>query len=457
MQHAPVQWLLLTAGVASIVAAASAREPATKIPASTRTQGRSIYDLKECPRHWDTLSAKNRVFVPPGGFALIGPKTNVPEFHDCQKLLVNSGRTYGPLVAIFAAYDLERLEFRLDSLFHEDSTKKLALAGGLILNLGDDYPALKIKTGFSCLYLWKRFDDRLWQAKVVWVDTKEDLCLTPINWDTLPGANLQVRRDAPSGFKLDRHYPATARWDWDSTTTEQHMGIRCGVGWCNVGNVGFRPSPPYLRGSPAFSKRAQVQRIKGWYDEQHLAVPTDAGETLFVRGPVKGTLIPDTSLGQRTLNSYTGRWLPIAYIAMSGHSPYYIKKLNLHQTKPDAKLSELNRLLMCRGTRDVCGVPKESDPAAISVTCAPETLGEIWPGVMRAAGWKAIALRKWWVRIVPPPGTPGMKPMYRCVTRTDHSDMLDFISSTARWRWLVDDETVWKECLTGCCHVEVDG
>src|SRR5262249_9541223 len=62
--------------------------------------------LPECPHDWSQLPKRlGGGRVPAEGFYTVGPITDVPEFHDCQRLVDSTGE-YGPLVAVFAAYDL---------------------------------------------------------------------------------------------------------------------------------------------------------------------------------------------------------------------------------------------------------------------------------------------------------------------------------------------------------------
>ena len=56
---------------------------------------------------------------------------------------------------------------------------------------------------------------------------------------------------------------------------------------------------------------------------------------------------------------------------------------------------------------------------------------------------------------------PGAETQQRCdgpsfrqgSARIDHSAQVESIPHTARWIWMEDDETIWRECLTGCRKV----
>lgn len=404
------------------------------------------YDVNECPRSWRAHGSKHPSLAPAEGFALTKEITDIQGFHDCQRLLVDEGQRYGPLVAIFAAHDLETLDGRLESLEKSDSADPLivrgrtSLAAALIFNLGDAYPALGINPGFSCLYMWRASSMKAdWRAQIVWVKNDERRCLDTIR---PPGGtgNLTVKRDIAVGFSRQQ-YPAVARWDWDQTTKQQYIGIKCGGAWCEVGTDSFVREDAYLATPTVQTAATQIQRIKGWYDEQLLAEP-DQGE--YKPSQVTGTIFPDSSLGKWTTADYSrigDPWRPVAYIALSRHSKYYKDELNLDRTPRGAPLRSLNRLSFCLGTRAFCGVP------ALEIAHAPPAECD----VVDSRGSPAIS---WWARI--DPAMVG-NPLFRCVSQMDHSAEVSSIPATARWHWLAKRETVWKECVTGCCQVRVLG
>ena len=59
-----------------------------------------------------------------------------------------------------------------------------------------------------------------------------------------------------------------------------------------------------------------------------------------------------------------------------------------------------------------------------------------------------------WAKIVSSGGEVRMTH----VIRKDHSGLearlREKIVATARWRWILDDETNWIRCDEGCCHPE---
>lgn len=388
--------------------------------------------LPECPRHWERLpKALGGRLSSADGFPVVGTITDVPEFHDCQRLIMPDS-TYGPLVAVFAAYNLDTLQ----TLVSADS----AVAGALILNLSlhKNYDALYIRTGYNCLYLWTAPSNVSpgevdWHARILSVDTTASRCLNKIDPHTAGGNDLVVR-PLPINYKLDTAaIPPVARWDWDEVARQHYIGIRCGKIWCEVGAPGFTPSAHYqLPNGPTSKEEWRVRSIKGWYDQQPLA---DIGAKRPIPSVV-GTVFPGPSLDGLLKTGSTGHWFTAAYVNLSRPSPYYKNMLNLDAVSDALPLKRMNTLLFCHGRRDQC-IPNTATAASFLRPC----------GLPLTSGQEII-----WFQIKP--AVEG-EPKYGCVKRHDHSmEVTKRIPNTARWRWLLDDETIWKECIQGCCEVE---
>lgn len=386
--------------------------------------------LPECPRQWERLpKALGGRLSSADGFPVVGTITDVPEFHDCQRLIMPDGK-YGPLVAVFAAYNLDTLQTLVD--------EHTALAGALILDLSlhQDYSWLHIRTGYNCLYMWTTPHGGSpnavdWHARVLWVDTAASRCLKKINPGTPGGLDLEVQR--PISDPADTAIvPPVARWDWDNRGQHQYIGIRCGYGWCEVGPPGFTPSPHYSVPLGVSSHEQMVRSIKGWYDQQELA---DVGSKHPIKGLV-GTVFPGLPLDSLLYDTTAGRWFEAAYINISESSTYYKNMLNLDAVSDHLPFARMNILLFCHGRRDQCikdAAGANSIPPRCGVNLGNQQI--IWAQIKPALGGK----RK-----------------FGCVKRYDHSMELNGkqIPNTARWRWLLDDETIWKECIQGCCEVE---
>jgi hypothetical protein len=425
-------WVILVSGtigaVSTIAALGFVGQRATEV-GGVAAQARDSFELPECQKDWEYLPKRLGGSIGPEGFSIVGPITDVPEFHDCQRLLSDGGRRFGPLVAVFAAYDLDSIVKRLDSLNERRSgpADRFALAGGLILNLSKEaYARLDIQPGFSCLYVWRtRTDSVRWNARIRWVRNRHTMCLDPIDPTTLQAGRLDVHRDSAPEFSQPGDYPAVARWEWDAVNGQHYIGIKCGHGWCQVGPPRFRPTLSYAAGPTDGTPRSKVQRIKGWYDEQILADSLN-------RPSIRGWVFPSPDLHERRLSDFDSpNWVLVAYVALERQSDFYKARFNYDVVPPGAPLERMNKLFFCRGTMQGCGIPTGS-PA---VTCGSDVW---WPNP------------RMWVRI---DAALGGRSMYRCIIRRGHEDLRKDIPSTTRWRWLAHDETSWIECGHGCCEM----
>lgn len=412
------------------------------------------WELIDCPTHWERLPKRLGGRVPPGGFALPKQITDVPEFNDCQRLLVDEGQAFGPMVAVFASVDL----FRHDSRYDTSSVTPpdTAIAAGLILNLDlEIYGPLRIRPGFSCLYLWPdtgTLASRPWHATIMWVDTAQSRCAAPMAVESLPPSNLVVHRwpsqDPAAAF------PPVARWDWSPQSRQHSIVIACGRAFCEIGAPGFVPRQPYRS---VAGPGPWEMRHKGWYDDQLLAVPDGQGglRPSDVRGivfPIGGS-VQISSLERRAMNpNVIARWDTVAFISIDRESPYYKRMLNLNPVAGDASFEAMNMLSFCKGTRSTCGVP--APPTAAQLASLAPNAPRLAPMEGCDQGSESVI----WVRITPAGSAPGGEDdMYRCVKRTGHDFQSPEIPATARWRWMISDETVWRECTKGCCQIVADG
>ena len=220
--------------------------------------------------------------------------------------------------------------------------------------------------------------------------------------------------------------PAVARWDWDPKNEVQYIGIACGDRWCEVSGdrlVASRrfgvndgpaqePVPNHPPKKPA-GKHKRVWMIKGWYDEQYIAV---AGGTKgdLTPGGVLATIFPHGQLDElNSVSDFQAGWVPAATVRLDSAMPSYEVKSNF--TPKD------NRIFLCENGKGNCG----------------DAIGQTPKECTASQGGT------WFAKIVSGRGVTK----YRCVTRREHKDVV----ATARWRWLNNDETVWIRCANGCC------
>lgn len=380
------------------------------------------------------------VFI--SSFPLIGEIANIPEYHDCQRFILpakdqnapGQGHRYGPLVAVWAAH-------RLDTLLIPLPPRGSGIAAAIIYNFDrEEYRPLRLRSGFSCLYLMPDQLTTRWQAKIEPMGLSAKDCNLPREWGTINGAELAVTSETlPRGLNPD-DLPPVARWGWDQTSGKQYLGIRCGDLWCDLSDGSFIPSitaqmtsfsatnvnsvinpMPTAVSIPQASRR-EIQRtlaVKGWYDEQILAL-RDPNTKQLVPSGITGIAFPHPALDRLSKRSVasptpdlTGTWIPSAYILVSADYP---GKVHLFQG--------LNEIWLCQGSTAECAIP------AVPANCSSHDMS--------------------WARIVPDPSKGG--PQYHCVKRMTHSP--DIPAGTVRWRWSELDEQQWVRCpTTGCCTV----
>jgi hypothetical protein len=318
-------------------------------------------------------------------------------------------------------------------------------------NYGPGRPTLGIGPNFNCLYLYFDSSGAL-TAKMVNKPTLgpgTKACFDVKDPVGESGTTLSVIR-TPGFHPAD--YPAVARWDWDPVNQHQYVGIKCGDAWCEIGASGakpFTPSGKYTATSGSGEGVARVLGIKGWYDQQFLAIPGDGGR--MIPSAAMGTVIPDPGLDTVTKAMFSsGHWVAVAYVAIDpgtaggAAATYYKHKFNFDPVAVQSSLARMNTLSLCYGTRDHCRVPKPTPPA---VGCeAKQTSAFIWK------------VNRWWAKVE---SASHDKTMYRCVTRRDHLAALTStgvkIPAATRWRWLANDETTWNYCdIAGCCQSNGD-
>jgi hypothetical protein len=378
----------------------------------------------------------------PESLSLPGRIATIPEFHDCQRF-IGPGEQYGSLYAIWVREGLDNTVFpsrggggipgRADSVgevrgrIHYgvgDSivmvtgvrTDSVGVAVALVWSDSLPYQPLGIQRGFNCLYL---YDPPAWKATMVPVGEQQN-CNRVRNVDPRGvGTPLNVRPVRARPF-LNADYPPVARWDADQRG-RYFIGIKCAAAWCEIGNnIGTSPSYPGHR----------TRRVRGWYDEQYLAVSSQSGPGRPTR--ILGTIIPDS-----LLDRYIGAGFPadtfvtVAWTALTtgpGKPDPDPADLQAYKTKFNFDAASvgdsMNQIQFCRGSKAACIPADEPKPPP----CPPaDTL---------------------WARII---SGKTKATEYHCVTHTKHPGVQ--IPGVVRWRWLANDEQGWVSCPNGCCKV----
>ena len=238
---------------------------------------------------------------------LKGASTFENEVHDCQRL-VESGQ-FGPLIGIFPhPGELSTID--------ETSTGPLSVA--TIFSWGDasgdpTYAPLGIQGDWNCLWVRRDGPDSDWEAAII-ENTSDTTCV-----GSPPPANLwplEVRASRPANPQDS--IPKTARWRWDSE--DHYIGIYGGKEWWSVGPDGFQPTEPDVFTGPPH------EVIPGYFDEQHLALPSGGD---LVPGPW-GKISPSPALLANGKNS--GWWTTprgVARLEVADPPGPYEDKFNL--------------------------------------------------------------------------------------------------------------------------------
>lgn len=317
-------------------------------------------------------------------------------------------------------------------------------AAATIYTYGPGYDPLGIGPNFSCLFVFFDQSSKL-RARMVKVGDLQSvgpkLCIDGVNPFDPNAKDLDIRRtvvDLPT-LNQDSLYPAVARWDWDPKTQKHYIGITCGEGWCEIGEPGFVPAPSSSVVTASSEAESKVLMVKGWHDQQILAFKKSSDSEL-VPSNLSGTVIPNPDLAaQPWSQTGPGGWHLAAYVILQDLSGVataerrkYLDSLNLSPVSPGTALSKANRLSYCYGTKEKCVL----DPTILKNEC------ESW--VERVF----FNVHRWWVKIDAASGGSNVF----CVTRRSHPDHNYQIPATARWRWILKDDSIWTECIRGCCQ-----
>jgi len=391
----------------------------------------------ECPDHATRIPRKNgRDTAGSSGYVttvpLAGPITNIPEFHDCQRMLLpgTGGATlqapqFGPLIAIFAGFKLDSITTWLDSMADQKPASPRgvvnpSVAVAQIFNFGSQaYNPLGIGPGWSCLRI-SGTPGKLVAWLVPLFD--ENGCPLVVEGRVAGGTRMEVREIRHNGFSPN-DIPPVARWDWDPRHEEQYIGIKCGpITWCEISRRPGQVSSTVTSNAALPLAERRTLEVKGWFDEQDLDVPAAAGP--LEPSGVIGTAYPHPDLGSYDETAFASTWRPVAVIRLSAMQSVYDSKFGLKASN-DPKRQ--NVVSLCNGDRTSCGVP----------VTAPD------------CGYASL----WWAKIDP----PGATSRYRCVSRHDHSAAAlanGFrVPAAARWHWIATDATLWTRCAEGCCQV----
>jgi hypothetical protein len=354
-------------------------------------QGQEKYDtlrILEAERRDSTRRADvvERISPEVNRLALIA--WNIPEYHDEQRLVDGSGG-FGPEAYIFASPYLDG--FTSVSQIAEQGTPGLLVAvvvveGSSTSPLPPTYTKLGLKGGINCLWLAHQPGSAggPWRGRISAAGPNRECSRTQ------PTSDLAVIRTAHPQHGNHADYPPVGRFS-EASDGQPLLGVKCLNAWCEFGPSGFASRPPRQASS---SKKG---RIKGWHDEQRLAL--DASGTL--RPSIGASVIPEDDLAGRGVADFQSGWTKVATI-------------HIHDDPTGTKYADWGLRLGAN-------------------TLELREIGGVW----RA-------------RVTPSAGGPQRE--WLRVIRHVHFDAV--VPATARWRWSSLDDGVWVPCGLACCRTD---
>lgn len=337
---------------------------------------------------------------------------DIPEYHDEQQFPI-SASAYGPMVYVYASPFLGQFRHMSD-ISEQGKYGAFAALIDVDAPLESELPApyrrLALNPGVNCLWLANPAGSPTgWTAYVTRGDALEG-CRRPEepSAGAPPIPSLSVVASGSMEFG-HADYPAVARisearFSPPDVFGQPLIGVKCLAAWCEIGPTGFQPRA-VLGGATG-----RFERIKGWHDEQLLAMETGGS----LRPAVRATIIPDRSLERygvrsflptdRSAANWNVNWVAVATIVLHGVPPAESKyaRWGLRQGE--------NYLFLRRVGPDL--------------------------------------ERDWQMSVVHQSG--GQRHIWTNVTREPHTDVL--VPPTARWRFAsFDPQGVWVRCGEACC------
>lgn len=378
-----VLWLFVLAGCSPGESVSIQGPLPTNLPAGT---------LMDCPNHDSVLVSNGTFSAGVDTFSVSGAITLIPEYHDCQRFVMNDGK-FGPLVAIFAA-SRDAQEAPPPPRTSADSAVAQIVSGG-------DYGDLGIIGGHNCLYMWKATN---WSAVMVQVG-RVDACDTRIDTGGRTAIGLFVR-EIPPPDGVTGPWPRGARWDMDTVNARQYISIACGGQWCEVHKDRTGVSSGTYTNAPSNAHRA-VFGIKGWYDEQRLTLPDPLGSGNEIP-TVRGSVFPEPGLRDITsLDAFNAHWIPTARVHIVAPSPEYKNHFGL---EAGGIPNPMNEVSACRGRWADCDATGAPDPCPAAT---PVGVTEMLFARVESANTRQIS--------------------YHCLYYRKHG--VHGPRETARWRW----------------------
>lgn len=354
----------------------------------------------ECPEHDFRPALRGAWPGPSTIIPHVGAATNIPEFHDCQQMLIPVGKalTYGPMIAVFATQDQPSAPAH-DSLYLVAVVYNYAAA---------PYAALRIGRHFNCLYLLTADPsfNRAWMRP----NGTNPNCRSTISHAAAGPSNL---KNVQHGYTPQATpVPSIARWNYDSVSRTQYIDVSCHKRYCRVGAPNFTPANPIAIPESAPGGAAhQVYQAPAWSDDEQLAIEL-FGVGLVPSG-LHGYFFP--SPGLEDFDAEPGAFAEPQYVGMI-------------MVRPDGPLTPVLSKALKKYWLHYRLRPDMPTQLFLQKTTDSST------------GWKVFFVH----------GTETVAYDAKRQVNPPHPHM----PGTVRWRWLIDDQTTWVRCLQGCCTPE---
>ncbi|MFN0178386.1 MAG: hypothetical protein ACKVZ0_06265 [Gemmatimonadales bacterium] len=370
---------------------------------------------------------------------LAGAKTMDPIYHDCQRLLARRNKqgiigadpknklAYQGRAAVYSTTDI--LLTLPDSL---GAYRQQGLVVATVFS-EDVLPEAGVPYKITCIAIRQAEEGGAYTAFAVKGSKDGKFC--DLRYSPDNSAELAIQRtlfESPNGKKLDqaKFFPTVARWEWNSASGTQMLGVPCGLAWCRIAGTGVPiPVLPSWGEQNANETSDFVNWIPGWSDEQYLAKKEKGANSDDVKPSElygKFTVTAGVALNAIGPDAYQGAWIDVATATVSGREGEgpYDKKFGLKKGSGSIRFS------LCQGDAQRCSVPQEAVEGA---NCAA-----------KSNAWKTDP---WYAKV----SRTDQKPQYLCAIGYKSAE--EPASGGLVWRWVKGDEGMWIRCPKGCCEL----
>lgn len=231
------------------------------------------------------------------------PSAAEPEAHgygDVERIADGAPDAFGPIAYVYPAVDLDQYQTEVPFDIRPILVAVVEVGSGAI----PSNPMRLTAGATNCLYLkHDPLPPRKWTG---YVTTEiNGACQSPTETDKIPAA-ARKEPNAPNAAA----YPPVTRFTEDNQGVTL-VGAKCGGSWCEFGTNTALPS-----GNP--SGGGVKDAVKGWHDEQVLAIASGTG---LKRSKIRAIITPVASYDPKIWNNASsyGKWIPVARILVKAN------------------------------------------------------------------------------------------------------------------------------------------